>query len=310
MTSGLRILVSTSSFGKSDPRPLTLLEASGAEIVRNPFGRTLSEAEVAALLVGVDGLIAGTEPLTAAVIEGADQLRAIVRVGVGMENVDLAAAERRGIAVQATPDAVTDSVAELTVGGLLATLRHIHLMDAELRAGRWTKIMGGLLGGRTVGVVGLGRVGRRVAELLGPFGVRLVATDISPDVAWAARHGVSLVTLPALLSEADVVTLHVSGRAEVLGAAEIAALRPGVVVVNTSRGSVIDEQALLAGLESGAIAGAYLDVFGVEPYSGPLAASPSTLVTPHVGSYAREARVLMELEAATLLLEALKARRA
>jgi D-3-phosphoglycerate dehydrogenase len=308
MTPPLRILVSTSSFGKGDPRPLALLEAGGAEIVLNPHGRTLTETEAAALLVGIDGLIAGTEPLTRAVIDGAERLRGIVRVGVGMENVDLEAAERRGIPVLATPDAVTDSVAELTVGGLLATLRHIHLMDAELRAGRWTKIMGGLLGGRTVGIVGLGRVGRRVAELLGPFGVRLVATDLAPDAGWAQRHGVALLDMPTLLAEADVVTLHVSGRSEVLGAAELAALRPGAVIVNTSRGSVIDEGALVAGLESGAIAGAYLDVFGVEPYSGPLAALPGVLITPHVGSYAREARARMELEAATLLLEALRVR--
>lgn len=302
-----RILVSTSSFGKGDERPLALLRESGAEVVLNPYGRTLTEAEAADLLDGVDGLIAGTEPLTAAVIGGAGRLRAIVRVGVGLENVDLACATSRGVRVLSTPDAVTDAVAELTVGGLLAVLRRVHVMDAELRAGRWTKVMGSLLGGRTVGIVGLGRVGKRVAELLAPFGVRLVGADIAPDAAWADAHGVALLALPALLAEADVVTLHVSGVAQVLGTAEIGMLRPGAFVVNTSRGSVVDEQALLAALESGALAGAYLDVFGAEPYSGPLTASPSVLVTPHVGSYAREARAQMELEAATLILEALAA---
>lgn len=302
-----RVLISTSSFGRADARPLELLAERGFEVMLNPFGRTLTENEAAELLADADGVIAGTEPLTAAVLAASPRLRAICRVGVGLDNVDLAAALARGVRVFNTPDAVTDAVAELTVGGLLTLLRRTHRMDAALRAGDWSKTMGELLGGKTVGVIGLGRVGKRVCELLVPFRVRLLAEDIAPDAGWAATHGVTVVDLPALLAAADVVTLHASGSDLILGAPELAALRPGAYVVNAARGGSVDEEALLEALAAGRLGGAYLDTFAREPYHGPLAELENVLLTPHVGSYAREARARMESEAVALLLAAFEA---
>jgi D-3-phosphoglycerate dehydrogenase len=296
-----RVALSVSSFGAAGPEPLDELRSAGVEILENPHGRKLSEDEVAELVREADGVIAGTEPLTEAVMEQATRLRVISRVGVGMDNVDLAAAERRGIAVCNTPDAVTDAAAELALGGMLSTLRHLNEMDAELRAGRWTRKMGALLRGKTVGIVGLGRVGRRVGALLQPFEVRLLGHDIVQVDGWAGEQ----VSLGELLAEADVVTLHVSGGGRLLGQNELAAMKPGAVLVNAARGGLVDEDALHEALSEGRLAGAYLDVFESEPYEGPLRELPNVLLTPHAGSYAREARALMEQEAVRNLLERL-----
>lgn len=301
----LTVAIGVSTFGAADPAPRELLAEAGAQLVENPHGRTLDEAEVAELLRGADGLIAGTEPLTAQVLEDAPRLRAISRVGVGTDNVDLTAAARLGIAVFNTPDAVTQAAAELTLGGLLAVLRHIHFMDQELREGRWTRKMGSLLSGKTVGIVGLGRVGKRVAGLLEPFGVTTLGYDIFPDTAWAQSHGVRIVPFDRLLAGSDVVTIHTSRSPDVgpiFGRDELALMKHGAILVDTARGEVLDEDALVESLRDGRLAGAYLDVFAKEPYGGPLRELENVLLTPHAGSYAQEARVRMETEAVEQLL--------
>jgi D-3-phosphoglycerate dehydrogenase / 2-oxoglutarate reductase len=301
----LTVAISVSSFGAADPAPRTLLAGAGARLVENPHGRTLTETEVVELLRDADGLIAGTEPLTAQVLEGAGRLRAISRVGVGTDNVDLAAAARLGIAVFNTPAAVTQAAAELTLGGILSVLRHIHWMDRELRDGRWTRKMGTLLSGKTVGIVGLGRIGKRVAGLLEPFGVERIGYDIFPDTTWAHEHHVAIIPFHDLLERAHVVTIHTSKTPDVgpiFGRAELARMRPGAVIVDTARGDVLDEDALADAIREGRLAGAYLDVFAKEPYDGPLRELDNVLLTPHAGSYAEEARLRMETEAVEQLL--------
>lgn len=299
------VLLSVSSFGAAGDGPLRLLEAAGVNVVPNPHGRKLTEDEVAELIAGVDGVIAGTEPLNAAVLERAGRLRVISRVGVGLENVDLNAALRMGIVVRNTPEALTDAVAELTLGGILSVIRQIGRMDRDMHAGAWERQMGGLLRGKTVGIVGLGRIGRRLAELLHPFEVRLLAADRAPEPAVADQLGVRYVELDELLRESDVVTLHLPGLEDsLIGADEIALMRPGAILVNASRGGLVDEAALHAALLDGRLAGAYLDTFASEPYDGPLRDLPTVLLTPHAGSYAAEARERMETEAAQNLLDA------
>jgi D-3-phosphoglycerate dehydrogenase / 2-oxoglutarate reductase len=301
------VLLSVSSFGVADPEPRERLEAAGLEIRDNPYGRRLKQDEITALIGDVDAVIAGTEPLNADVLEAAVRLRVISRVGVGLENVDLNAALRGGIVVRNTPDAVTDPVAELTLSGILNLLRHISHMDRDLRAGEWNRRMGRLLTGRTVGIVGLGRIGRRLATLLGPFGVRLLATDRAPDHKAAQRLSVTYVELERLLAESDVVTLHLPGSPRpIIGAPELALMRPDAVLVNTSRGGLVDEDALLTALRDQRLAAAFLDTFVDEPYEGPLRELPNVLLTPHAGSYAAEARARMELEAVDNMLAAVE----
>lgn len=301
----MRVAISTSTFGVADGAPLKRLEGT-AEVHRNPTGRKMTAAEVTELLQAADGLIAGTEPLSREVLESCGRLRVISRVGAGIENLDLEAARELGIAVLATPDAVTDAAAELTVGGMLCLLREVHRMHAALVAGEWSKRMGELLSGKVVGIVGVGRVGRRVSELLRPFGVQLLGYDLD-SAALARAPGLEPVGVDDLLARSDLVTLHAapSTPTPLVGRRELALMREGSYLVNVARGSLIDEGALQAALSAGALAGAYLDTFGREPYEGPLRELPNVLLTPHVGSYAKQARVRMEAEAVDNLLKAL-----
>jgi D-3-phosphoglycerate dehydrogenase len=301
------VLLSVSSFGVADAAPRERLQAAGLEVRDNPHGRRLKVGEISELIGGVDALIAGTEPLTGEVLGRAGRLRVISRVGVGLENVDLNAALRQGIVVRNTPDAVTDPVAELALSGILNLLRHISRMDREMRAGEWNRRMGSLLRGRTVGIVGLGRIGRRLAALLAPFEVTMLAADRAPDHHAASRLNVRYVVLEELLARADVVTLHLpGGDRPIIGPAELAMMRPTAVLLNTSRGGLVDETALLEALRGERLAAAYIDTFVDEPYDGPLRELPNVLLTPHAGSYAAEARVRMEMEAVENLLEALE----
>ena len=297
----MKILIGPSSFGVVDAAPIARLRDAGVEVVPNPFGRRLTEQELLALLPGVVGLIAGLEPLTESVLEQSE-LRAISRSGVGMSNVDLDAAKRLGIAVRNTPDAPTAAVAELTLAALLALLRQIVPMSVDLHAGRWTRSPGAQLEGRIVAVVGYGRIGRRVSALLLAFGARVIAVD---PHATAVESPIELRALGEALPRADIVTLHASGEDAVLGEAELLSLKRGAFVLNGGRGGLVDEAALCAALESGQVAGAWIDAFADEPYSGPLAHFPQVLLTPHVGSFTIECRRRMEMEAVDNLLDAL-----
>jgi D-3-phosphoglycerate dehydrogenase len=299
-----RILIGPSSFATVDPAPLERLRGAGFDVVNNPFGRKLSQQELIDLLPGAVGIVAGLEPLNQSVLERSE-LRAISRCGTGMSNVDLDAARRLGIAVRNTPDAPTAAVAELTIGALLTLLRQLVPMNAELHAGRWTRPVGAQIEGRTIVVVGFGRIGRRVAELLAAFGATVIAVD--PRVA-AADVPVRVAALDEALPVADVVTLHAAGEETILGAAELARVKRGAVVLNCGRGGLVDEAALCDALDSGQVAAAWIDAFAEEPYRGPLTRYAQVLLTPHVGSLTAECRRRMEMEAVDNLLEALRAR--
>ena len=299
------ILVTTSSFADQNPDLLARLNARGLEVIINPLGRKLSEGEVTELLQKFRpvGMIAGVEPLTRNVLGGADGLRVISRVGIGLDSVDLAAARELGIAVTNTPDAPTVPVAELTLGLILSLLRCIPASDAGIRRGEWSRPMGQLLLGKTVGVVGCGRIGTRVAKFLSAFGCRLLGYD--PMVQ--SSDLLELVSLDDLLSASDIVTLHLPYMEKthhLLDASRLRAMKQGALVVNASRGGLIDEEALLASLQDGHLAGAALDCFENEPYAGPLKELGNVILTGHIGSYAKEGRVIMEEQAVdNLLLE-------
>ena len=278
----------------------------------NPHGRKLTEDESVAVLRGAHGVIAGTSPLNQKVLDEAPDLAVISRVGVGLDSVDLEAVHQRGIDLFVTADAVRAPVAELTVGLMLAVLRAIPETDRRMRAGEWRQHTGRLLGERTVGIVGFGGIGRTVAQLLRGFGCRILAHDAAgiPD-AEAAELGVEVGSLAEVLSESDVVTVHVPlvpGTRNLIGGNELSAMPTDSILVNTARGGIVDEDALLEALQDGHLAGAALDVFGQEPYDGPLLGLDQVVVTAHIGSAAREARDRMELEAVERLLSALRRR--
>ena len=308
------VLITTSSFGTPEALPKDRLRQEGFHVQENPWRRTLTEAEVSALLrqhrpVGV---IAGLEPLTAVVLrEAASHLRVISRCGVGLDNVDVAVATQLGIAVYNTPEALTQAVAELTVGLILDLVRGITASDRQIRAGRWQKSTGFLLHELTVGIVGLGRIGKRVGALLRAFDAGVIGSDLAPDAVWALQHDVRLMGADELLRQADVVTLHVPGAADgrppLIGARELGLMKQGSYLINTSRGGLVDEAALVAALTAGRLAGAAVDTFAREPYDGPLRQAARAVLTPHIGSYARAARIRMERDAVDNLLRGLRA---
>jgi len=306
-----RVLITTSSFGKDDSSPLNLLQNAGYETVINPYGRKLTEDEVLALLLEVKpvGMIAGVEPLTARVLQQAKDLKVVSRCGIGLDNVDLNAAGSLGITIRNTPDAPTQAVAELTIGFIFNLLRKIAFLDRELRNGNWTKESGSLLRGKNVGIVGLGRIGKRVTQMLLALDAKVSGTDIQPDHEWLQKNHVPLVSLEELLKQSDVLCLHVShgrGKDYLIGRKEMEAMPKGTYLINTSRGEVVDHDALYSMLASGHLSGAALDVFDHEPYTGPLTQLDNVILTPHIGSYAKEARVEMEIQAAENLIEELR----
>lgn len=299
-----KVFISTATFGKDEPSILKDLVKARIVATMNPYGRRLDTAEITDILVKgkYDGLLAGLEPLTENVLTHAKNLKVISRVGVGMDNVDQLAAKRLGIKVFNTPGVLTDAVAELTLGLILAALRKIVLLDRKLHEGRWDKKTGALLKGKIVGVVGLGNIGARVTDLALAFGANIIFTDVRK----IKKAGAKQVSLAKLIKSADIISLHCSSKSCVIGKKEIQAAKEGVIIINTARGSLIDEKALLKGISSGKIACAGLDVFQEEPYKGELLKQDNVILTPHIGSYATEARIMMEKMAVENLIKGLK----
>jgi len=300
------VLVTTSTFDLKNFHDLKMLEIAKIDVVLNPLKRRLTEDEVSSLLTGdVVAMIAGLEPLTKMVLNRAPNLKIIARCGTGLDSVDIDAAATLGISVFNTPDAPTRAVAELTIGHILGLLRHISEADRNIRAGRWSGIMGSLLHGKTVGIVGYGRIGKAVGQLALAFGATVIVSDSMP----AADENVKQVALNDLFQQSDVISLHIPYTAEshyIVDGAAIALMKPNALLINVSRGGLIDEAALCLALQSSRIAGAALDCFETEPYMGPLLNLENVHVTAHMGSYARETRDQMEIDASAALVKGLK----
>jgi len=301
------ILVTTSSFGKETPAPLECLKDASYSVILNPFGRKLTEREVADLLIKYDpiGMVAGVEPLTGAVMEKAKSLKVISRCGIGMDSVDLAAAQKLGVIVTNTPDAPTVPVAELTLGLILSLLRKIPASDAAIRKQEWARPMGRLLHGKTIGIIGCGRIGTCVAKLLSAFGCQILGYDPMIERSTFLK----MVSLETLLAESDIVSLHLPHNEQthhLLDAGRLRTMKPGGVLVNAARGGLIDEEVLFECLQDGHLAGAAFDCFEQEPYIGPLTQLENVVLTGHIGSYAKEGRAIMEQQAADNLLKELE----
>lgn len=296
-----KVLVSTVPFASHDRLPLELLDSVDAHVTINPLGRRLREQELAELIATTEILIAGTEPITRKVIEAAPNLRLIARVGIGLDNVDLLAAQERDVQVTYTPEAPAPAVAELTVGLMVSLLRHTHTANALLHDGQWNRFMGRRIGGSTVGVIGVGRIGSRVIQILNSFGVqRLIAHDVKPQVE--SLHGITVewVSQDEVFRESDIVSLHVPltpDTRNMVSHAQLNLMRADAFLVNTSRGGVVDETALLHALRDNRLSGAAIDVFAHEPYEGPLTQEARCLLTCHMGSMSIDCRNRMELEA-------------
>jgi D-3-phosphoglycerate dehydrogenase len=303
-----KILITTSSFGKIDSTPLNKLKSKDYKVILNPFARKLTEDEILALIHEHQpcGILAGVEPLTAKVLKAATpHLKTIARCGIGMDSVDLDAAQSLNISVTNTPDAPSIPVAELTMGMILGLLRRIHITDAGIRANRWDRPMGNILLGKTVGIIGCGRIGTRLSKMLQSFECNVLVSD--PE---SPQHKHYLLTeLNHLLSDSDIISLHLPYCEETkhfINTGRLAQMKKGSFLINASRGGLVDEDALLLSLQNGHLAGAALDCFEQEPYQGPLKKLDNVLLTAHIGSYAQEGRIMMESQAVENLIYELK----
>ncbi|MBW2559288.1 MAG: phosphoglycerate dehydrogenase [Deltaproteobacteria bacterium] len=300
-----KVLMALSTFGEAGQESRELLEASGHEIVYNPYGRRVKREEIVELGSDCEGVLAGVEPYDEWVLGHMPDLRCISRAGVGTDAIDHAICADRDIVIRNTPDVVIAPVAELALAMALDLSKRLTWHTERLKAKDWRKVTGRMIADSTVAVVGLGRIGRRVAELFSAVGATVLGVDPYPDVAWAENVGVAIVTLVEALATADVVTLHLTAEDFLLGEPELGSMKSGAIILNLARGKYVDEDALYDAVSSGHLGGAGLDVFPDEPYAGKLCDLDNVVLTPHVATLTRESRLQMEVECVSNLLEEL-----
>ncbi len=290
----MRILVTPTSMqpGKGDKVLQKLREFSG-DLLFNPLGRPLSEEELIPLLKDCDGYIAGLDHVTRKVIEACPGLKVISRYGVGYDRVDIMAAKEKGIKVTNTPGVNAEAVGELAFGMMLAVARKIPFLDDMTRKGAWPRSMGIELKGRTIGILGLGAIGKVVARCAKGYDMKVVAYDPFIDQEYCIQNNIGIRNFDPLLGEADIISLHLPLKDEtrhVINGKTIAQMRDGAIIVNTSRGGLIDEEAAYQALKGGKLGGLALDAFEVEPpEKSPLFELDNVVVTPHTGAHTKEA---------------------
>ena len=305
-----RVLITARTFGRVATRPAEWLEEQGYDLVFSDLPKPVAEADLAGAIAGFDGLICGNDRVTARVFEAADRLRVVSRQGTGVDNIDLAAAEAHGVVVTNTPGTNTDTVAELAVGLMFALARRIVPAHVSTSAGGWERFIGTEVQGKTVGIVGLGKIGKAVARRAAALGAQVIAFDPARDEEFAARYGVEYVELDDLLRRADFVTLHLPLNAEtqsIISRERLALMRPGSFLINAARGGLVDEAALAEALGEGRLAGAALDCFDSEPPAGsPLLGLDNCITLPHIGAYTKESLERMGMMVAENLDAVLK----
>ena len=297
-----KALITTVPFANKNRQPLDSLEQAGIDYLINPLGRKLKEDELAEMISGFDVLIAGTEPISEKVMANADRLKLISRVGVGLDNVDLLAADRRGIKVSYTPDAPAAAVSELTIGLMLTLLRSIHLSNARMHEGGWHRFFGRRIPEVTIGIIGAGRIGGGVINRLAGFGVSSILVN---EIQQNSFENTSCIAIEYVDKEtiyrlSDVISLHVPLTAKtknMICREQLMQMKADALLVNTARGGIVNESDLAEVMNAGHLHGAAIDVFDHEPYDGPLAKIERCALTAHMGSMSIDCRTRMEIEA-------------
>lgn len=293
------IYVTLSTFAEYDEGPRRLLEESGVPFRIHDTGKRITTPELLAGGRDAAVVVAGVEPYDRATLDALPALRCISRCGVGVDAIDLDAAREKGIAVLNTPDPPTNAVAELALSMMLSLSRNLPRQAVAARARQWTRLEAHLLGARRVGIIGLGRIGRRVAQLVRAFGAEVWAADPAPDMDWCDRAGVRIVALDAILDGCDIVSIHAARSPAAplrLDRDAIGRMRRGAILISLGRGDMVDETALHDALVSGHLFGAGLDVYSSEPYDGPLCGLDNVVLTPHAATLTVETRSAMERE--------------
>lgn len=306
----MKIKVTSKSFSRSSELMAELGEVGDEVVGRPDAAGHLDPHGLIDFLGDADAAVVGLDQFNADAVAGLPNLRAVAKYGVGLDNVDVRACLARGIYVGWTPGLNRRSVSELALGAMLMLLRNAFPTAQMLRSGTWHKQGGVQLTGKTVGIFGVGHIGKDLIELLRPFGCRILGCDVRDQQDYYRVLGVEAVDFATLLAESDVVSIHAPLTDETyhkFDDAALALMKPGAILINTARGGLVDEAALDAALETGTPAMAALDVFEEEPYSGPLTRHENVVLTAHMGSAAAETRSIMEREAADNLVADLRA---
>ena len=301
-----KLFIATSNFGPIVTNQLQRLKAAAIEYVFNPYKKVLTTDQLIECLKDAPYLIAGTEKITENVFRKNPQLRIISRCGVGMDNIDILAAKKYNVLIKTVASTPELAVAELTLALMLNLLRNVGQADADIRSNAWNKYMGSLLTGKTVGILGFGKIGQKIFALLTPFQVNCLIYDLVENLSVFPRREKQFLPLKEVLKRSDIVTIHLPYTTKthyLIDTAQLKLMKPTAVLINTSRGGIINEKALIESLTQGKIKGAALDVFEQEPYQGPLAKMKNVVLTAHMGSYTSETRAIMEYEAMEGILE-------
>jgi D-3-phosphoglycerate dehydrogenase len=289
------VYVASKSFGLFSQEALELVK-SIANIERNHHGRTMNEKELLKIIKDIDGIIVGTDNITSEIIKSGRNLKIIAKHGIGLDNIDLKAATENSIVVTYTPHANAESVTDLTIGLILSIARHIPMAHSSTKQGRWErpKFLGTEVYGKTLGIIGLGEIGYRVAKRVRGFDMRILAYDPYVSQEKANEVSAKLVDLETLLKESNFVTLHApltDKTRGMIGKKELSLMKKTAYLINTARGALVDEKALYEALKNKEIAGAAVDVYSEEPPSTdfPLFKLDNVVVTPHIAAYTKEA---------------------
>jgi D-3-phosphoglycerate dehydrogenase len=306
-----KILVTPASFKPDMASPaLDELRAFAGTLVFNPYRRPLSEDELIPLLDGCDGCIAGLDPYSRRVLENARNVKVISRYGAGVDNVDIAAAREKNITVCNTPGVNAQAVADLAFGLMLCLARRLPFMDRSTRAGGWDRSIGTELYQKTLGIIGLGAVGKAVAQRAAGFSMRVLASDTRLDREYARAHGIIPAGFNELIAESDILSLHLPLYAEtrnIVSAGVMRNLKKGAIIINTARGGLLDEAAAFSLLQSGHLGGLGLDVYENEPpHNSPLFTLDNVVCTPHTAARTAEATAAMAAQSVRNLINALE----
>jgi D-3-phosphoglycerate dehydrogenase len=305
-----RVLVATRSFGSTSPKPWDVLAEAGVEVVKADMNIEMTEARLAELLSDVDGAIIGVVPMTAGVLQSAPRLKVVSMHGVGVDHVDLAAAAKLGIVIANCPGTNDQAVADLTLGLMITIARNIPQVDRQLRQGGWGRHSGNELWNKTLGLIGMGRIGHGVAKRALGFDMQVLVYDPYVRQEQIDLPGVRLTSLEEVIKEADFLSLHAVLNDEtrkLMNLDRFQMMKRSAYLVNTARGGLIDEPALHQALTTGLIAGAALDVYVDEPPVGsPLLELENVVLTPHIGAHTKEAIERMGVIAAKNVIQALQ----
>lgn len=305
-----KVLITTVPFADKDPLPINLLEEAGAEYLINPLNKKLTESELMDMAADFDIIIAGTEPITDKVMDKAPNLKMISRVGIGLDSVDLLAARKRGITVSYTPDEPAPAVAELTLGLMLTLLRSVHVSNMQMHTGQWHRYFGRRLTECTVGIIGLGRIGKGVLRhLSGISPKKILLNDIKHIQEIKKSDHMKWVDKEVIYAEADIILIHVPltvHTKNMIKREHLEMMKSDAIVINTARGGIINEKDLYDVMKMGHLSGAAIDVFEEEPYAGNLAEIERCVLTAHMGSMSVDCRTSMEIEATKEVIRFLK----